>query len=278
MKGRGVKYYAQQIYQSGSPIPYIITLLVGTFILLSFCRVFNVASYEYITSILTLPPKFAAWLYQPWSVFTYFIVYTHFFSLLFDCLWLFWIGSLFLNFQSRRHFLFILSGGIILGAISFLVFSSISTFSTADHSSTIVFGIAAVLAGLIVLIPKLEVSLFLFGRVQLKIIAYVYFAIAILFPLKEGNYSISISYIVAITFGVLCMRALRNGVDWSKILQKKEKQLKVVYGDKDLDKVNKKSIPNQDMVDKVLDKISASGYESLSTKEKEILFRASKEQ
>ena len=35
--------------------------------------------------------------------------------------------------------------------------------------------------------------------------------------------------------------------------------------------------PNQADIDAILDKISKSGYESLSTKEKELLFKASKE-
>jgi hypothetical protein len=39
--------------------------------------------------------------------------------------------------------------------------------------------------------------------------------------------------------------------------------------------VNKKQKPNQEEVDAILDKISQSGYDSLSKHEKDILFKAS---
>lgn len=278
MRSQGFKYKIKQHYQSGSPIPYILSLLAGTFVLLFILKIFSQESYFYISSKLALPAQFMGWLKQPWSLFSYILVYNNLISLLFDCLWLYWIGNFFLDFQPKRKFLFVLFGGVILGAISFLLFSSLPFLGQVAPSSTIKFGLAALMASLILLTPTLEVSLILLGRVQFRIIAYIYFALGIFLPLSNAQYAVSIAYITAVAFGYLYIRALQNGSDWAALFMKKEKKLKVVYGDKKPNTAyDNREVPNQAMIDEVLDKISASGYDSLTSQEREILFRASKD-
>jgi hypothetical protein len=75
--------------------------------------------------------------------------------------------------------------------------------------------------------------------------------------------------------GYIYIKALQNGNDWSKMFQKKSK-LKVVQSNKSSSQFNNK-LPDQEVIDKILDKISVSGYDSLSRSEKEQLFNASKE-
>ena len=54
-----------------------------------------------------------------------------------------------------------------------------------------------------------------------------------------------------------------------------KKKIKVVYKNKGEKKKKTDNVNEQEMVDKILDKISKSGYDSLSKEEKDILFRAS---
>ena len=63
------------------------------------------------------------------------------------------------------------------------------------------------------------------------------------------------------------------------IFKKKEKKapLKTVYKNKESDKADYEKKTNQRKIDDILDKISKSGYESLSKTEKDFLFKAGKE-
>ena len=75
------------------------------------------------------------------------------------------------------------------------------------------------------------------------------------------------------------MISLKKGNDWSQIFSKKEKRkLKIVHQSPNKKYHNKSAVvSNQELIDGILDKISAHGYESLTSQEKETLFKASKE-
>src|SRR5690606_42039125 len=67
-----------------------------------------------------LPISFSHFLKQPWSIATYSFLYTGLFQLLFDCLWLYWLGNIFLNFLSSNQFLFLYFSAAFLGACLYL--------------------------------------------------------------------------------------------------------------------------------------------------------------
>ena len=78
---------------------------------------------------------------------------------------------------------------------------------------------------------------------------------------------------MSLLLGPRFIKQLNNGSDLSRILKKRSK-LKVVPN-----KSNTRSETiqtDQDTIDNILDKISKSGYESLSKNEKDALFKASK--
>ena len=90
-----------------------------------FLMLFNVP-YNPIASYLSLPASFVALMYQPWSLFTYMFMHAGILHLLFNMLWLYWFGRLFLNFYSSKHLrgLYVLGGlcGGLLYMISYNVF------------------------------------------------------------------------------------------------------------------------------------------------------------
>jgi hypothetical protein len=88
-----------------------------------------------------------------------------------------------------------------------------------------------------------------------------------------GNPGGSIAHIGGAILGFVFIKQLNNGSDLSKILKKRSK-LKVVPNKS---KTRTETIQtDQDTIDNILDKISKSGYESLSKNEKDALFKASK--
>ena len=62
---------------------------------------------------LELPASFTQFIIQPWSLFTYMFMHAGFLHILFNMLWLYWFGALFLMFFSAKH----LRGVYILGGI-----------------------------------------------------------------------------------------------------------------------------------------------------------------
>src|SRR5690606_28015612 len=145
--------------------------------------------------------------------------------------------------------------------------------------NTTAFGLAALISSISVLVPSLEVRLFIFGRVKFRTVAFVYLALELIFTGIRNEQAI-LPYIAMIAFGIIFMWQLKNGKDWSTILQwRKRRALHVIHKKEEYpDTVRRRhphDLPNQEEIDQILDKISQSGYDSLTSREKEILFRAS---
>src|SRR5690606_28039194 len=88
----------------------------------------------------------------------------------------------------------------------------------------------------------------------------------------------SIAHIGGALFGFVYIRRLQNGQDWSRILgraARRRRTLRVVRNERPSNE--EPLVPNQEVIDRILDKISQSGYDSLTKAEKEALFKASKQ-
>lgn len=122
------------------------------------------------------------------------------------------------------------------------------------------------------LVPDFTIRLLLFGTVRLKYLALGYFVLDII-SMGGRNPGGSIAHIGGAIMGFIFIKQLQNGNDLSSILTKRS-TLKVVRstGSKPV----KNNFTDQDTIDSILDKISQSGYDSLSKTEKEQLFKASK--
>lgn len=275
MKENSFKSLMRQTYNSSSPLPYILTIVIVLFVLLKIFNAVNVLGGQLLISSLSLPPLLSEWFYQPWSILTYPFVYTEIFALIFDCLWLYWIGGLFLNLLRPKQLLYIFSGGLVYGGLVFLLLNTIPILSyTSISLISMTNGIGALLGAMLLLSPKTEVNLALFGIVKLKTIAVIYFAIQLISLLYRQQYVASIAFAIAVSSGILfILYSQGRHIPNQLFSRKKNKHLKIIHRQDNVT-INK-TIPNQEVIDKLLDKISESGYESLTKTEKEILFKAS---
>ncbi len=285
MKENVLKSFIRDTYKTTSIIPYVITgqvvlfILLHIFDLLTFSETTSVDLYRLLTQKAILPGNIQLFITQPWSILTHPFIYTGLWNLLFDCLWLYWIGNLFLNFLNTRQFNTVFLGGISVGAVLFLVVNLIPFFQNENTDwSTSAFGLAAVMGGLVVLVPNSEVRLLLLGNIKLKWIVSIYLGLQFAFFMVT-NKPAAISYILVIGLGIIFTKQLQQGKDWSIILKKKNNKLKVVKRSYTYtSKTTEKEYPDQQQIDQILDKISLKGYESLTSREKEMLFRASKKE
>lgn len=290
MKESVLKTFWRETYQSKSPIPFIISVQVIVFVLIHLfdllkeVNLLQVSLYDYAVDYLSLPLSFGQFLKQPWSIVTYPFLYTGLFQLLFDCLWLYWMGNIFLNFLSKRQFLFLFFSATSLGALIYLGLGFIPALQNSVQLSfhTATFGLGALVASIATLAPRYELRLMLLGTVSLKTIALVYICVELVFT-GLMNKAGGISFLAMAFWGVLFIRLLRQGKDLSVLKRPTKKtKLKVVHQSTTTSPTYSgyrhiSDLPNQEEIDEILDKISVGGYESLTSREKEVLFKASKD-
>lgn len=250
-----------------------------------------------LTWWLSLPSDLVSLLSRPWSLITYMFVQEEVLHLFFNLLVLYVGGKIFNQFVGERKLLsvYILSGisGAVLYILTFNIFPAFQNVvgaSFAIGSSASVLGIFIAAA---TYVPNLPMNVFLFGNVKLKYIALVFVALDLI-NIRTGNAGGHIAHLGGAIFGYLFIVNLRKNNDmslyfnqiihsmqkWFTKPTQTKKPFKKVYKNtgrpmKDEEYLKQKNEKQQE-IDKILEKIKKSGYESLSAMEKQQLFDASK--
>lgn len=267
-------------FQSGNPIFLLMGINILVFLLINLIAVVEFLSTrssplaDQITTILSVPSALSDIPLNFWTIITYMFVQRGFFHILFNMLWLFWMGQIFMDFLNKRQFYFTYVAGGILGALTYLIayntipaFTNVSSYLLGSSAS-----VMAIVVATATLVPDYTIRLLLFGNVKLKYLAIAYFLLDII-GMGGGNAGGSIAHIGGAIAGFIFIKQLQSGRDLSKILKRKTR-LKVVKNNSVSSKNNLE--PDQETIDRILDKISKSGYDSLTKTEKEQLFKASK--
>jgi len=269
-----------KFFKSGNPARLYIGLNVLLFFIPALLGVvFTLSGHpgwlnRQIQEYMAFPASLDQFPLRAYTVITYAFFHAGFFHLLFNMLWLFWIGQIFLDFLKPRQFHFVYLGGGITGALAFLIlFHSVPVFS--GHEATLIGASAcvmAILSATATLVPDYSMRLLLIGELKLKylIIAYV---LLDLIGIDGTNAGGNVAHLGGALFGFLYIKFLQQGTDWSRFFKRKP-TLKVVRPKSS--ETGRKPVAQKD-IDAILDKISKSGYEQLSKEEKETLFKASKE-
>ena len=225
-----------------------------------------------------------------------------FFHFLFNMLILYWFGMIFQEFMGNRRLLPVYIMGGLSGLLLFMLSYNIAEWTDfktgiVDQASVIgaSAGVMAVLFASATLLPEHRLNLLLLGPVKLKYIALALVVIDII-GIPRENAGGHIAHLGGALYGFLFVTQLKKGSDWGKWMENLFEKIngwikgigqrpgpKVVYrrqqsanNSSERPKPRSSKI-DQDRVDEILDKISQSGYDSLTSEEKQILFRASKE-
>lgn len=237
-----------------------------------------VYSRDYLALTAYLPQL----LIRFWTPLTYMFMHAGPFHILFNMLWLYWIGQIFEEFTGyKRTVGLYLMGGFAGAAFYILSYNFFPVFAGELQGSTAVGASASVMAiivGTATLLPDYTIPLIIIGPVKLKWIALFYVALDFI-SIAGPNSGGEIAHLGGALIGFIYIKRLQKGHDWISSITNLFKSgprlsnLKVVARN-----TAKKgpSRPRQEDVDRILDKISTNGYESLNKEEKEILFRASK--
>ncbi len=241
-----------------------------------------------------LPKDFINFLGQPWSIITYSFFHGGFSHLFWNMLILYFFSRTFLNLFDAKRFLNVYFLGVILGGIFFVV--SYNIFPAFFNVSAVLIGasagVRAILIFICAYIPNQDIRL-VFFNVKLWYIGVGVVVLDLLQMPYGGNAGGHIAHLGGALLGYIYARQLLNGKDigsgFAKIMdafidifKRKEKKapLKTVHRNKKTTNKKTKSDTkdvNQRKIDSILDKISKSGYESLTKEEKDFLFKAGKE-
>lgn len=270
--------------------------LIFVRVILSFAGAADV--YELILRQLMLPAALDSFIVKPWTLVTYFFTHEGFFHILFNLLFLYWFGSLIMEFLGSEKFvnLYVL-GGLVGGLFYMLLYNTLPYFAQQVEVSRMLgasAGVYAIVVGAATFMPNYTISLILLGPVRIKYIALFYVILS--FAQSAGpNAGGELAHLAGAALGFIYIKQLQRGNDLGKPVQGffsfiksffvRQPRVSVSYRNKtqkskphsnNRNHYAGKSKSNQDEIDAILDKISESGYDSLTKEEKQKLFDASK--
>ncbi|MDE0772485.1 MAG: rhomboid family intramembrane serine protease [Salibacteraceae bacterium] len=284
----------KRIFTGDNPLSKIIVANVIIFLITElFGRFIPIVNW------FAIPGDATYFLLHIWSAVTYMFLHANFMHILFNMLWLYWIGKILLEYLGPRRFVAIyFLGGIaggLLYSISFNLLAAVGSFPMGGLLLGASAAVMAIVAASATLLPDHRINLFLLGPVPLK-----YLAIGALILTSVLDFSVNmggkLAHIGGAALGFFFVRNLQNGKDWSVPFYSFlfavrnpfiKKKMRVVSNKKsNTGQRQETATPNpsashlsdaehQQKIDGILDKIGKSGYDSLTETEKEFLFKAS---
>jgi len=278
-------------FRFGSNLTKLIYINLAVFLIYNLIRaiffLFLTPIGDSLAQFLAVPAYIPALLSKPWTIFTYMFFHEEFLHILFNMLWLYWFGIIFLQYISQKKLVGIyIMGGLSGAALYILLFNVLGVFREALPVALALGASASVLAVVIAistLMPNLSINLMFIGPIKLKYLA-LFSVILDIISIPVSNPGGHIAHLGGALFGYLYIIVGKQGVDLAKPITwildvlsfkpRNKSKLKVDYRSTDIDyDYNKRRAEQSVNLDKILDKIKKSGYDSLSKEEKETLFK-----
>lgn len=284
-------------YKKGSTLNKVLFINTGVFIairlLIMLVQMRVIPEGVYLNILhwgFTFPANATDALLSFWTAITYMFSHEGLRHFIFNMLVLYWLGRIFVEFLNGKRFLTVYILGGLSGAALFFISYNIFYFVESNHQLHVLIGasasIMAVVFAVAAYLPDYSLYLILIGPVKLKWIALVSFIMDVL--MLSDNTGGHIAHIGGALFGLYWGLQLKKGTDiargFTKFLDtffsffKPKSNLQTSYrnpnrqyGGSNYGSTMSKN--DQNVMDRILDKIKQSGYDSLSEKEKEILFR-----
>ncbi|UOK43866.1 MULTISPECIES: rhomboid family protein [Flavobacterium] len=274
-------------YKAGDITQKLIFWNVGIALPFFVIQSFFPSLFEILKTWLCLSSDINTAVLKPWTFITYAFLHADFWHLLFNMIVLNFTSRLFLTYFTQKQ----LFGAYLLAAIfAGLVFVLTDLFL---QQNTILVGasgaIMAVLIAAATYAPFSEIRLLLIGNVKLWHIALVLLALDLI-QVPMNNTGGHLAHMGGSLFGFIYIKTLQRGTDMSKIVSKVIDYFVSLFSPRrttPFKKVHKNVTPQykkntgtiidknstQKKIDEILDKISKSGYDSLSKEEKDFLFK-----
>ena len=291
-------------YLQGSMLLRLIFINIGVFVLLHLVAIgamlFNVDGGTCL-SWLELPSDLWLFLKRPWTLVTYMFTHYSLLHLLFNMLWLYWLGRIFMEFFSSKQ----LTGLYLLGGLGGAVFYLLATnllpyFTSSPHTYFLLGASASVVAIVVataVYAPDYRIGLLFLGEVPIKWIAIITVLIS-LFSLEGANVGGNIAHIGGAVVGAWFALRIKKGRDITRPLNACIDAVLGLFNGRSF-KMPKFKRPSRNQrqggssqqparsnmpddavseeeLDVILKKIKDAGYDALTDEERDKLFKVSR--
>jgi len=276
-------------FKFGNYLTKLLYINIAVYVLVSLSRLFvflmhfeNQGVY-YILNYLMLPANLERLKYQPWTHITYMFTHEEIFHIVFNMLWFYWFGKIFIDYLSSKKLLYTYVIGGLFGALFYiLAFNLFPAFQDIVSVSKALGASAAVIAVVVTIsfyVPEYRMNVLFIGQVKLKHIALFTIIIDFL-SIASENSGGHIAHLGGAFYGICYGLLLRQPrLKFPSFRLPKFKSNKTFFNknvrEMSDEEYNYRKAQLQKEIDRILDKISKQGYESLSKKEKETLFKSS---
>lgn len=291
----------KESFRKGTTLHKLIYLNLGLFLAVQVVRIILFLSNAYdlfpgFLNYLAVPANLDILSHRPWTLVTYMFLHVDFIHILFNLLWLYWFGTIFIQEIGLKKLLSTYLLGGFAGGILYVIFYNLFPVFEDVREGSIALGasasVMAVVIATAVYHPDRRMQLILIGPVKIIYLALAMFIFTSLvdFSINTGG---KIAHIGGAITGALFAYYYKQGKDITKGFDRAldkiatwftpgKDRMKVTYRRSseqkppaDDQQYNRNKVEEQEQIDKILEKISKAGYDSLSAREKELLFKMS---
>jgi membrane associated rhomboid family serine protease len=282
-------------FRKGTTLHKLIYINLGLFLAVQIVRMVLLLSnssdnFVSFLDYLAVPANLDVLARRPWTLISYMFLHVDFIHILFNLLWLYWFGTVFVQELGLKKLLSVYLTGGLAGGVLFVLFYNVFPVFEPVREGSIAMGASASVMAIVVAAatyrPERRMHLIFIGPVKIVYIALIMFIFTSLvdFSVNTGG---KIAHIGGGLMGFLFANYYKKGKDilrgfdgfMDRIASwfKPEKQKMKVTHKRPSDDIEYKreKAEEQKEIDKILDKISKAGYDSLTAREKELLFRMS---
>lgn len=268
-------------------IKTIVSITAVVFLIQVFGRIFGGEPFaRFVTNWFAFYPDPLVTFTQPWRLVTYMFLHGGFFHILFNMLWLWWMGRAVEERLGPLSFTTIYFGSGIGGALLNVILAQVLGFNFVIGASGAVFGIMVAFA---MLYPRMPIMIILLPPIQARYVVAGLIVINVLMIGSDNNVAVSV-HLGGAAVGYMLMKLWQGGFDLSRPMyffqhwwyrlknwyrKKSTPKNKNMYSVSDVEVIEE---TEQTELDAILEKISNKGYDALTKEEKKKLFELSKKE
>lgn len=289
----------KESFRRGTTLNKLIYINLGLFLAVQMVRIVLYLSNSYdkfpdFLNYLAVPANLQTLSHRPWTLVTYMFLHVEFIHILFNLLWLYWFGTIFIQEIGSKKLLSTYLLGGLAGGVLYVVFYNLFPVFANVRDGSIALGASASIMAVVVATatyqPERRMHLILIGPVKIVYIALVMFILTSLvdFSVNSGG---KIAHIGGALTGFMFAFYYRRGRDLTRGFDRVmdtiatwfkpgRERLKVTYRRSPDQKppsddilYRQQKAEEQKEIDRILEKISKAGYDSLTAREKELLFK-----
>ena len=292
-------------YNAASLLMRFIYINIAVFVILRLVGVVSflgTGSSNGLMQWVELPTDLSLLLRRPWTIITYMFSHYGLLHILFNMLWFYWLGRIFLEFFTPRQ----LGGLYVLGGLggAALYIAAYNLLPHLSGSQAMLLGASASVMAIVVAVsvyrPDYQINLLFIGGISLKWVAIATVFIDLI-GIESDNMGGHIAHLGGMLVGLWFGLAIKRGHDitswinrcidafvslfkknsrkkaWEPIEGKASRAKKSEKKNVKTDTTKQSSTSlNEERLDEILGKLKRSGYGALSDEEKEFLFNASR--